>query len=366
MKMTLDYAALFPQYLRASVRNTFLSLHAGGAAGGEVLHLPEGRRRGVPGGGHGEGAVGRAEIDRALGIAAAEKSVDQSRGEAVAPADAVEDGEVAPLRRLIELPAVPADRPPVVEAGAPHPAQGGGDDPEIGEPGHRLRDHAFKAADVEVDQLFVDPLDLEPEGGGKILLVADHDIDIGRDGAVDRARPFDPADALPERGAVIEVVGDHRLVAPGRSHRLEDDIGGGFREGGEDAAGVEPAHPLHPEELLPVDLAGFELRGGGMAAVAAAGRPAHTKTALGKVEAVAHRAADAVVGDPLDPARINPALKDKILDQPADGIVGEGGDDGGAQAKAAAQSAGDVVLPPALPGAERARGMDALLARIEA
>jgi hypothetical protein len=56
----------------------------------------------------------------------------------------------------------------------------------------------------------------------------------------------------------------------------------------------------------------------------------------------------------------------KILDQPPDRVVGEGGHHGRLQAEAAAQSAGHVVLAAALPGAEGARGVDALLAGVEA
>ena len=64
--------------------------------------------------------------------------------------------------------------------------------------------------------------------------------------------------------------------------------------------------------------------------------------------------------------RVDAALEDEVLDQPADVVVGERGHDRGAQPEAAAQAAGDVVLAAALPHPERARGADAPLARIEA
>ncbi|OPZ68589.1 MAG: hypothetical protein BWY83_02261 [bacterium ADurb.Bin478] len=205
----------------------------------------------------------------------------------------------------------------------------------------------------------------EAERGGEVFLVADHDIHILRDLAVDLLGLLQAADGLPERGAVVEVVGDDGAVFVGGLDGLDGEGGGRLGKRGEDAAGVEPAHPLHPEELLPVDLAGFELRGGGVAAVGAANGTTHPETALGKVEAVAHAAADAIVGNPFDPGGVDPALEDEILDQSSDRIIGEGGDDGGAQAEAAAQAAGDVILSPALPGAEGTRGVDALLAGIE-
>src|SRR5581483_9754765 len=57
---------------------------------------------------------------------------------------------------------------------------------------------------------------------------------------------------------------------------------------------------------------------------------------------------------------------DEILDQPADRVIGERGDDAGAQSEAAAQTPRDVVLASALPRVEGTGGRDATVARIEA
>ncbi len=116
----------------------------------------------------------------------------------------------------------------------------------------------------------------------------------------------------------------------------------------------------------PVEVAGLDLADGGVAAVGAADGRAHAEAALGEVEAVADLAADAVVGNPLDEGGIDAALQDKVFDQAANGVVGQSGGDGGAQAKAAAQAAGHVVFAAALPDLEVARGVDAALAGIEA
>ena len=62
---------------------------------------------------------------------------------------------------------------------------------------------------------------------------------------------------------------------------------------------------------------------------------------------------------------VHAALQDQVLEQPADLVVGERGDHRGAQAEAAPQAAGDVVLAAALPGPERAGGADPALARVE-
>ena len=81
-------------------------------------------------------------------------------------------------------------------------------------------------------------------------------------------------------------------------------------------------------------------------------RAADAEAALGEVEPVADAAADAVVGHPADVRDVDAALEHQVLDEPADRVVGERGDDRGAQAEAPAQPAGDVVLAAALPGAE--------------
>ena len=136
---------------------------------------------------------------------------------------------------------------------------------------------------------------------------------------------------------------------------------------GEDAAGVEPAHAERRRR------GGPSRRRPAAAATAAVWprsetptRAADAEAALGEVEPVADGAADAVVRHPADERRVDAALQDEVLDQPPDLVVGERGHDRGAQAEAAAQAAGDVVLAAALPDPERARGADAALAGIEA
>src|ERR1039458_4985280 len=55
----------------------------------------------------------------------------------------------------------------------------------------------------------------------------------------------------------------------------------------EDAAGVEPADATLAEDFVPIDIAGLELRSGGVAAVGAAESGAHAESALREIEAVA-------------------------------------------------------------------------------
>src|SRR5690606_5502203 len=87
---------------------------------------------------------------------------------------------------------------------------------------------------------------------------------------------------------------------------------------------------------------------------------------LGEVEAVADLAPDAVVFLPLDETGVHAALQDEVFDEAADGVVGKGGDHRCAEAKAAAQPAGHVVLATAFPGGKLAGGVDATFSRVEA
>ena len=135
---------------------------------------------------------------------------------------------------------------------------------KFGNSRHGLLDHRSKRAVSSSPRPLVGAVDLEAQAGGEVLLVADHDIDVAGERAVDLARAVLPADGLPEPGPVVEVVRDDGAVARGRSDRLLDDVGRGLGERGEDAAGVEPAHAERAEEVVPVDVAGLELRRGGV------------------------------------------------------------------------------------------------------
>ena len=111
--------------------------------------------------------------------------------------------------------------------------------------------------------------------------------------------------------------------------------------------------PRAPKRCVPVDVAGLQLRrppcGRGRTRRRAPRTPKPRSVKLSPLRTVrptpsygTQRISD--VSTP--PCRI------EVLEQPADLVVGEGGDDAGAQAEAAAQAAGDVVLAAALPGPE--------------
>ena len=157
---------------------------------------------------------------------AREESVDQPRREGVATAHAVEDLEVLAARGLVQRAVGPAHGAPVVAGGGPRVAQGRGDDPQVREVADDPVDHPPEARGIQRGEVRVQALDLEPEGGREVLLVAQEHVDEAHQLAVDLARPRRAADPLPQRGPVVEVVADDRAVAAGGLHRLAGDRGG--------------------------------------------------------------------------------------------------------------------------------------------
>ena len=196
--------------------------------------------------------------------------------------------------------------------------------------------------------------------------MAEKHVDQRHEAAVDLDRALASALLFPQRRTVVAVEADEDAVLPGSLHGLADDGRGAGRERRHDASGVEPADALGGKEGVPVDLAGMELGDGGVAAIHHAHGSADAGAALEEVDAVAGGAADAVVGEPTQMREVDAALEHEVFEQAADGVVGERRDDGGAQAEAAPEAAGDVVLAASFPDAEVTGVRDALLAGVEA
>ena len=156
-------------------------------------------------------------------------------------------------------------------------------------------DHRLECVGFDVAQVVVRAFDFKAEARGEILLVADHHVHILRDFAVHFLRFLQAADGFPERRAIVQIVADDDAVLLRRLHRFDGECGGGFRQRGKNAAGVQPARANFAENMIPIEIARLELRRGGIAAVRHADRAADAEAALGEIQAVANAAADAVV-----------------------------------------------------------------------
>src|SRR5208283_2775278 len=158
---------------------------------------------------------------------------------------------------------------------------------------------------------------------------------------------------------------DHRAVLFGLFDRFEDQLWRGVTQRGEDAAGVQPPDADLAENMVPIEITGLELAGRRVAAVGNTHCTPDTKTTLGKIQTVAGDPTNPIERQPLDEFSADSALQYKILDQPADLVVGECRAHGGFQAEAPAQAAGDVVFAASLPNLEFAGATDAALTRIQ-
>ena len=308
----------------------------------------------------------RAVVDGLLGVVESHKAVDKPRSERIAAADPVVYLKPRALDRLVKLSLVPADRRPVVDSRGLDGAKRRRDGLEVRVDRDGLLDHLPEALDRERREVLVDTLDLDAERRGEVLLVADHDVDVLRDLLVNGLRLRLAANGLPKRGAVVEVVARDGTVLLRGLQRFDDDVGSRLGKRGEYAARVEPPDALLAEYLLPVDVAWLELAHRREPAVGARARTTAAEAALHEVESVPDRAADAVVGNPLDVARVDAALKHEVLDEAPDGIVGKRRHRSRLEAEAAAKPAHDVVFAAALPDLEIARRVDSPVARIEA
>ncbi len=159
---------------------------------------------------------------------------------------------------------MPEDGGPVVDQAGLHLAEGGADDADVGIFGDDFFDHLFVGGGVEGAEVFgVDAFDFEAEDFLEIFLVADEAVDVRDEVFGD----FLGLLGAPEFGAEVEVVGGDGAVGFGLDEGFFDGGGGGIGEGGEDAAGVEPADAAFAEEVVEVDIAGLHVHGGGVAAV---------------------------------------------------------------------------------------------------
>ena len=67
---------------------------------------------------------------------------------------------------------------------------------------------------------------------------------------------------------------------------LGGDLGGGFGQGGVNTTGVKPANSLISEQVIPIDVARFQLGCGGQSSVRHTDGTADSKSPFGEVKSV--------------------------------------------------------------------------------
>src|ERR1041384_8264386 len=107
---------------------------------------------------------------------------------------------------------------------------------------------------------------------------------------------------------------------------------------------MKPAGAFFTENLLPINIAGFQLRHGGVSTIRTTDSAAHAKSALSEIQSIPHGSSDAVVRDPANMRLIDAALVNQILHQSAHRIIRERSHHRGIHPKTSLQAARDVVF----------------------
>ena len=186
----------------------------------------------------------------------------------------------------------------------------------------------------------------------KVFFVADQHVEAAGNSPDHLLATLGATDRRPELRSIIQVERRDCARRLRRLHAFDDHVGSRFRERGEDASRMEPAHAAS-EDLRPVEIARLEQCGGFVGPVVEDDRSANAMPPIA-VNGRDIRAADAVVLEPFV-ERGDARLADAALHQLADRVVDHGGCDAGLEPEAIREVRGDVVLPPRDMDLDRAR-----------
>src|SRR5258708_3029578 len=128
---------------------------------------------------------------------------------------------------------------------------------------------------------------------------------------------------------------------------------------------MKPARALLSKNLLPIDVARLQLGDRGVPAIVTPQRCTHAEATLCKIEAVARRAAHAIVFHPAHQRLVHPALVNEILKEPPDRIIAEPPTDPGVQPQPTLHPPSHLVFPRAFAHFKGSRRGDAPGARVE-
>src|SRR5713226_7656813 len=128
---------------------------------------------------------------------------------------------------------------------------------------------------------------------------------------------------------------------------------------------MKPARALLAKNLIPIDVAGLQLRDCRVPAIVTSERCTHPEAAFRKIEAVTRRAAHPIVFHPAHQRLVHTALVNEILKELPNRVIGECRDYRGVQAETSFQPARDVIFSSALADLEGSRRRNTPLAWIQ-
>ena len=202
-----------------------LALDASGTAGGHGFDFLDGGHGGIAGVGGEECTVGPAEVEGGLWVTSVKQTIDETGGEAITAADAVDDIEFDGFG-LVGFAFHPKHGAPGVAVGGVDFAESGGDGFDVGKFAGDFFHHAEEGGGIKFGVGF-DVLAFESETFLEVFFVTDEDINVFDD-AIERFLGFVESTAdLPEFGAVVEVEGSDSAGGFGGLHGFDDEFGGG-------------------------------------------------------------------------------------------------------------------------------------------
>ena len=286
--------------------------------------------------------MGPAEVEGCLRVASVEESVDETGGEAVPAADAVDDIEFDGFG-LVGFAFHPEHGAPGVAVGGVDFAEGGSDGFDVGKFAGDFFHHAEEGGGIQFGVGF-DVLAFESESFLEVFFVADEDVNVFDD-AIERFLGFVESTAdLPELSAVVEVEGGDGASGFGGLHGFDDEFRGGGGKSSEDSAAMEPADAAG-EDFLPVEVAGLEKACGFVAAVVEHDGSANA-VSLVAVDGGHVGSANAVVAEAFVEG-FDAHRADAFVDEFADGVVDHGGGDAGFELEAVGEIGGAVEFTAA-------------------
>src|SRR5580698_9640156 len=250
----------------------------------------------------------------------AEETVDEAGGERVSSADTIENFQILPIFRLVEIAARVADRAPVIYGRSLRLAQGCGNHGK-GKFFHHRLNHLLERFSLDIGNMLIESGHLKTQRSRKIFFIAKHDVDQWGQLPIHVLCALLAANRLPKRFTVIQIVGDNGSVLPRRFHRFESNFRRALRQSAEDPSSMKPAYPTVAKDFFPVDVSRFQLRDRRVPTVRASQCRSHAKSSYGKVQTVSCGAPDTVEIDPANQRLIDTSLINKVLQQASDWII---------------------------------------------
>src|SRR5713101_2144932 len=222
--------------------------------------------------GHSQCPMSGSAFDGPLRVLSREKTVNEARSKGVTAANTVENFEILAILGLIEIALVVANRAPIVSRGSGGFAKRGGDDFE-GKVVQNLPDHLFEGFRVECGERLAGSGHFVAKRRREIFFIAEYDVHVGSDAAVDFLSPLLSAERSPQRITIVQVIGNDDAVFSRAFHCFDGNFWSRLGQRAEDPTRMKPTRAIFAEDRFPIDLTRLQRGHRCVAAIGAAQSP---------------------------------------------------------------------------------------------